>query len=114
MKPNGKIIWRCAVCGTPVNNLHEIFFGSSFRKVSVEFNIQAPLDPRCHNTAHGKKDGKNLNPIDNMSQEEIKMYLCSKAEVNYGELLLALNNNDRVYLEGVSVKFKKFLKSLEE
>lgn len=55
---------RCYACGRISSiELHEIFFGSRNRQLSIKYGLVVPLCSECHrgtNGVHGK-NGKELN-----------------------------------------------------
>ena len=55
MKQNKNTSYSCVMCGKPTTTLHEIFYGTADRKMSIKYNLQVPLCHICHGIAHTEK-----------------------------------------------------------
>ena len=108
-----KTTWHCAVCNRYTNVLHEAFFGSSLRKISIEYDLQVPLCPICHTVAHTRDLLHGCTPLAEMRNKNgldkkmIQSYLCDKLGIDRDRTSLAvnrMNDEDIEYLEKISKK----------
>lgn len=102
MKFNKNISYSCVLCGCTTNTLHEIFYNTANRKISIEYNLQTPLCNKCHIKVHMKK----------------KMWqfgLCLKLEIDYNMTKRRINNfkENKEYFEGIKDKCLEKIKSWE-
>jgi len=103
MKTKGKILYSCCVCQAHTTVLHEIVFGSLYKRVCEDFNIQVPLCQRCHQSAHGQKDGKVYTEYDCMSQNDCLRYFCDLLSIDVVKVVPAVKNKtDRPYLDTIN------------
>lgn len=102
MKYNKKKSYSCVLCGKITKTLHECFYGSANRKISIKYNMQVPLCNDCHIEAHKDK-------------ELWQMYLCQKLRINYSITKRMINNftDNKAYFEGIKDKCLEKLKSWE-
>lgn len=43
---------HCYLCGMPKQHLHEVFFGTKHRQLSMEYGLIVPLCATCHAKVH--------------------------------------------------------------
>ena len=112
------IMWRCP-CGRNTNILHEIFYGTSARKISIEYNIQIPLCPVCHTVAHTRELLNGFSPLlacrtkDGLNKVMIQTKLCDKLGINRNKTSLAVNTYDLYYLNNIKNKCLGMIKTFE-
>ena len=110
-----KRMYSCCICGAHTTTLHEVVFGNGKRSICEKYNIQVPLCQRCHQSAHGLKDGKVHREYDCMSQNDcIDYFLSGILNISTGKTIQAVNLKDcREYLEGVKDACREVLRSYE-
>ncbi len=95
MKPNKNITYYCSLCGAYTSTLHEIIYGSLFRQISIDYNVQLPLCQNCH---HGVHHGKNKDEL----RDELLEKLCLK----YGEVIQLYTKTPLRYLLGNNKEYR--------
>jgi hypothetical protein len=80
------LTYQCAMCSAPTDTLHEIFYGTCNRRISIDFALQVPLCTYHHNIAH------NLGP------KGAQKY-CQWLGLDYDAVKLAINKLEFDYLD---------------
>jgi hypothetical protein len=123
MKSSKKITYECAVCGGPTSILHELIYGNGNRKVSEEYNIQAPLCMVCHGAAHDKWTPHGHSPLYRfrmagdqtkkivLDVKAIARHLCEEyLKIDYWDTLLGVKTQlHRAKLIRTQYKCKKII-----
>lgn len=95
-----KKLYSCVACGRPTTTKHEIFFGSAYRDLSIEYLYQVPLCDFCHANAHGRKS--DASPLFGKKQKAIKKYFCKLLNCDYEAKQLCFNTGNKMgMLEGI-------------
>ena len=114
-----KKMYSCPVCNRNTVTLHEIFYGTSNRKISIEYNLQVPLCPICHYVSHTRELLNGYSPltefrtIEGLNKVMIQTELCRHLGIDRDKTSLAVNTNDTEYLESISGECEKKIKSWE-
>lgn len=102
MKNDGNTMYQCCICGNHTTQLHEIVFGTLYRKISIQYNLQVPLCARHHDTAHGKKHIPAISQYDCMSQSDCFDHFCSILGIDTEKTWFAVKNKSkRAYLDTI-------------
>ena len=120
-----KKLYRCAECNRQTTTKHEIIFGRGNRDICIDYNIQLPLCPSCHHTAHGIKLLQGYSPLQRfvkieisgrqvIDQHKIKEHLLSKLRMNYYKTAMGVRNSmHRGYLDKNKKKCGEIIKTYE-
>ncbi len=73
--------WTCALCKIYTNTLHEVFHGTAWRKKSIEYTLQVPICPDCHDYAHQTKGEKQYT-----DKQRLILEHKEKSETNKGAI----------------------------
>jgi len=115
MKKKKNAVYECALwgCDNLSTTLHEIIFGSLYRQLCIDYSIQAPLCPECHNKAHGR--GIALQSQQGHIQKKIKKYLVETfLKQNYNVIVRAFSTPvDHGYLETIERACRKRIEGSE-
>ncbi len=105
MVPKGIIQWQCIACKISVNYLHEIFYGTFQKPMSVEYNLQVPACARHHNVFHSVIKPNQFTIVElkifpvNPEKPDFQDWLCEKMLLPARHLInRALNIGDKKYL----------------
>ena len=108
--------YRCIGCEAWTETLHEIIHGHGRRELCVEYMIQVPVCIHCHNTAHGKINGR-MNRINDghscVNTPYVQRKLCDLVGVDFYVLKPAVWNSYHKTLEELEIVFREFLKGRE-
>jgi len=105
MKNDKHITFRCVECKAQTQTLHEIFFGTHAREISVEYNLQVPLCAECHMKPHGTDKDRKIN-----QQVEYKLKFCQLHDINPIDTGRAVRDKSRRHeLDPISEKCMKNL-----
>ena len=118
-----KTAWGCVCCNRTTGTLHEIFHGTSNRKISVKYNLQVPLCPVCHTVAHCRELLNGYSPLlkfrhgdKSISKKKTQEYLCNKIGISRDRTSLAVNrmhDEDIEYLEKIAKQCANSIKNYE-
>ena len=93
--------YQCCRCPSKSEKvtIHEFFFGTANRKLSVKYKLQVPVCPACHNWAHNRNPTGGAVPERN---EEQATYFCELLGLRYELLNIWVNTSDYKMLNMVS------------
>jgi hypothetical protein len=102
-----KEVYKCPECQRLTSTKHEIFFGTSARKISIKYSLQVPLCLVCHTVAHTRELLNGYSPLlecrtkDGLNKVMIQKRLCGHLGIDRDKVSLAVNTNDYDYLEKI-------------
>jgi hypothetical protein len=95
-------IYLCAWCNGHTNVLHEVIFGSLYRKLSIDYSIQVPLCNNCHTLVHRGIKAK---------KDEMTTYFLDILGLDYHNTMQAYQvGQDRQHLEESTDKRTEIIK----
>lgn len=108
MVNNKTTAWICCQCPRETTTLHEVFFGTANRPISVIYHIQVPVCEDHHKKAHGQ------HKYNDKSQEMYRMTFCQWLDISYIKCLQSFNGLDnKNYLFEVMDKCKNRIDNAE-
>jgi len=120
MKPTGNIKWKCIACNLEVDYLHEIFYGTFQKPMSVEYNLQIPACKRHHDVFHSVVKPNQFTVAEikifptNPEKPDLQDWLCEKMLLPARHLInRALNIGDKKYLSILKLIGELSLQSME-
>ena len=120
MKPKGIIQWQCIACDLTVNYLHEIFYGTFQKSMSVEYNLQVPACKRHHDAFHSVVKPHQFTAVEqkilpvNPEKPDLQEWLCEKMLFPARHLInRALNIGDKKYLSIIKLIGELSLQRME-
>jgi len=90
------IRYKCCLCPEDAADIHEIFFGSSGRKLSKKYNLMVPLCRDHHEYSHNIN--KTGGAVAGRKQEAQKSF-CQVMNINFYDVNMFINNSKRFKFE---------------
>ena len=114
MKKDGTV-YNCVISDMPTDKLHELVPGSGNRSICIDYNIQVPLIPALHMTAHGrgnKSDG--TYSAQSYSQKQMFEKLCEIMDIDPIKTWRGVKEiSQRGYLEEIKEHCREKLRGWE-
>jgi hypothetical protein len=108
--------YRCIGCEAWTSELHEIIPGNGRRDICIKYSIQVPVCRHCHETAHGKINGR-MNRINDgrtsINPKDAEKRLCELVGVDYYTVKKAVWTSDIAELKQLESEFIPWLKGRE-
>lgn len=99
VKNISKSLFYCVRCGDLAAEIHEVIFGSLFRQISIEYNVQVPVCRNCHHMAHHSSEKQKI-------RDDFLAILCT----SYEQIRPYYNTNaDRTFLSQTAQKRLKII-----